>query len=965
VFFYFTALGRLGRALRIQSPPRRLSNMVPGGMLLSSPARMAHNNSPILIISSSPEFPSINDLVARPPKKPALRSGSNAAPIPENAIPSFTTAANLWRSARSDEETTDNPLGTQSCQTAPVPSRVSTTALEMPPEPAATQPLAAQAKQKRKPRATTKGKEARPSTFQPLETGSAVDPIGAEVVAAPEAKPARKRRTGKAAADGQTTLPKGKVTKPTARGKASVKRAEIASRHFSAEITLPDAAQPAAQSAAPKSIDNEPLELEMAPRRRIDWTPPPIDDHPRPVDSSSAIKEVSAPTTGRTQPHKDPRLSFKSLLDDYNHKVDGEQSREIVTPSVNLDVLGKRKLVQMVAAAAASVGGGKSKTPETSPTKTKLPKKKPRTITELATAAYRLPEESDTSASGGVQKDPLLDYFEAEKMGPADPTEAATAKTKKGAKKPAKPKVSKKKEDPRKQLLLSPTSAMKQVAGQDFVFGTASQLATEEDPELLRALHQAMLASNQPDDDPFCSSPVIAGFTMRRGAGNKLWAAGARDDDGGVRDLEILDLTGSPEIPRDYTLPPNPLEGSKHSQAHRQRIEIEIQSSDFDSPLSADPPPKSHFFATQAKVTESAQRTPPTASRKQHGIETDCTPETDFEPPPSNQEHNQLLVQSQSNSPAKPKEPEGPSRPKYELFTDAQLAREISSYGFKSVKKRTAMIALLDQCWASKTTATTSVGGMTIHATMATSSRQTAPASDVSAKSPTRPKGRPRKTSVPTGAVGAEAPQPVKRPRGRPKKDTAAVSPPKITKGKGKALAPVEVLPAPAAQQAQVPSPSTPRRRKAPAKEVLEIADSESDADPFGSSPMSSPEKMQDVLFSPSQSQMDVSITEDTEMSLVAMSPTVQQTTVFGYITKAVTTAPATKDPANPSWHEKMLMYDPVILEDLTAWLNAGQLDRVGYDGEVAPGDVKGWCESKSVCCLWRVNLHGKERKRF
>ncbi len=40
-------------------------------------------------------------------------------------------------------------------------------------------------------------------------------------------------------------------------------------------------------------------------------------------------------------------------------------------------------------------------------------------------------------------------------------------------------------------------------------------------------------------------------------------------------------------------------------------------------------------------------------------------------------------------------------------------------------------------------------------------------------------------------------------------------------------------------------------------------------------------------------------------------------------------------------------MYDPIILEDFTLWLNAGQLDQAGYDGEVAPGDVKKWCESK------------------
>lgn len=103
---------------------------------------------------------------------------------------------------------------------------------------------------------------------------------------------------------------------------------------------------------------------------------------------------------------------------------------------------------------------------------------------------------------------------------------------------------------------------------------------------------------------------------------------------------------------------------------------------------------------------------------------------------------------------------------------------------------------------------------------------------------------------------------------------------------------------------------------------------------------------------------------EDNELSLT-MAPDAKQEALFKRITEAVTSAPRSTDPAHPSWYEKMLLYDPIVLEDLTAWLNSGQLTRVGYDGEVNPGEVKKWCESKSVCCLWRVNLRGKERKRY
>lgn len=108
---------------------------------------------------------------------------------------------------------------------------------------------------------------------------------------------------------------------------------------------------------------------------------------------------------------------------------------------------------------------------------------------------------------------------------------------------------------------------------------------------------------------------------------------------------------------------------------------------------------------------------------------------------------------------------------------------------------------------------------------------------------------------------------------------------------------------------------------------------------------------------------MSVSMDEDTEIS-IALSPS-DQPTSFEYIKKAVTTVPRTTDPLQPSWHEKILMYDPIVVEDLAAWLNSGELTRVGYDDEVSSGEVKKWCESKSICCLWKVNLRGKERKRF
>ena len=79
-------------------------------------------------------------------------------------------------------------------------------------------------------------------------------------------------------------------------------------------------------------------------------------------------------------------------------------------------------------------------------------------------------------------------------------------------------------------------------------------------------------------------------------------------------------------------------------------------------------------------------------------------------------------------------------------------------------------------------------------------------------------------------------------------------------------------------------------------------------------------------------------------------------------IHQAIMTQPPTHSTTNPSWKEKMAMYDPIVLEELTAWLNTGGLDAVGIDTEVWPALVRDWCESKSVCFIWTTEGWRKKR---
>jgi len=81
---------------------------------------------------------------------------------------------------------------------------------------------------------------------------------------------------------------------------------------------------------------------------------------------------------------------------------------------------------------------------------------------------------------------------------------------------------------------------------------------------------------------------------------------------------------------------------------------------------------------------------------------------------------------------------------------------------------------------------------------------------------------------------------------------------------------------------------------------------------------------------------------------------------LFPRITDVVKSVP--RGPiGHPSWWEKMLMYDPIVIEDFTEWLKEQGVGVPKYkgderekDGELKGWMVQRWCDEKSVCCQWR-----------
>jgi hypothetical protein len=705
---------------------------------------------------------------------------------------------------------------------------------------------------------------------------------------------------------------------------------------------------------ARRQVDDEPLNLETATVRRVDWTPPAQKQEKQMQPSQASIlNDVSSSI-------KNEENVFGSLLEAYGcQDLAHTEAVTISGDDSDSSFLKKRKLIELL---PGNDTLPKPPAARDSPSKPKAPKKA-RTITELATAMYRVQAEEELPLPTTVVTE------ETQRTGVAeDDTGDNKGKGKgkgKGKAKPRKKPV--KKAKPPKTILLSPASALQHVAKQDFVFGTSSQLAREQSPTLLCDIQQAIKASMEhcgTDSINLLSSDPIEAPKKR----GMLWNAAARDIDGDLFNVELVDLAAdSPQLvhkmgdePFGYSRLDSPA-----MDTDKRKIPDSIEAS-FETLSDILPPP-----ARPQQVEIEDSESPSTSS--QISISSDMR-KSDHVPRKGREMaaaiHTTLVesvekasVVSESNAPSIPQ------RPSYELYTDAQLAREIRSYGFKQVKRRANMITLLDQCWKSKHPITlggigSAPGPSSIPGQIQTiTTRASAPA-----VSPKKPRGRPRKnspTATEASAPPASAQMPAespKKPRGRPKKIAAgsAEAKPARLKKTSKPLTKKASLATTSPTKRSI-SPSTPKRKKATPTVVFEIPDSMSEAESSGSaSPFSSPES----CSTPPAVDLSLSMEKDSEISLT-ISPNDDEAALFSKINEAITTAPRTMDPAQPSWHEKILLYDPIILEDLTSWLNSGQLTRVGHDNEVYPGQVKSWCESKSVCCLWKVNLRGKERKRY
>ncbi|EXJ61595.1 hypothetical protein A1O7_02023 [Cladophialophora yegresii CBS 114405] len=709
---------------------------------------------------------------------------------------------------------------------------------------------------------------------------------------------------------------------------------------------------------------SSPRPMEKAVPRRLDWTPVKSDEYTWETPESE---------------QQENRLS-NTLLDAYAYSASATSGPQVATKKVNGNGdQSKRKRIDLVMTTSTTPSSSVSQlrtgkeAKAGSRGKGRAPSKKALTITALATSAYC----DGQSKEGKLQ--PMMEYLASTQAAIGNDCESGIDVS---LKKFSKPKASSKKagsskKPPVKSRLVSPTSAMKMTLEQPFLFGPASQLARDESPTLMRDTMAALQQSEEILSDPFSpqrtqpfsiesTSPRVVRGTNRLVRRRNLWSAAGRDADNALLQVETVDMTDSPAV--------------------RQAL------AGKDALMQPDGPHHHHIgHADDGNTRSSVVRTPCTRSVGPvidiYEIETPGLrgPVVHSTNPPVRGMHTLRTVKGQHDDScaeaqpggAHPKPVDASPRPKavmpsYDGWSDPELKKQVAAYGFKSIRKREKMIELLERCWKSKHGVVQDSDGPDNPADTLSHGDFLSKVHDVSVR-PT-PK--------------------VKKPRAKRKSDSGDPTAPKEPKKRKKAASKTEE----GSKKEQAPRQRKKKTKVLSDEKIIDVddigetntkqaAEKHEDLAAASNQPEEIRVKVGQVMTSvptppPTLPKPEITISthgvEDAQPSAHSASnmdgaevpPAVltpkqtQPTDVMVQIHAAIHHHPATgsrssgsrNHQTSPTWREKILMYDPIVLEELTVWLNTEGFKAIGEDGEVSLVEVRNWCEQNGVCCLggWR-----------
>lgn len=451
--------------------------------------------------------------------------------------------------------------------------------------------------------------------------------------------------------------------------------------------------------------------------------------------------------------------------------------------------------------------------------------------------------------------------------------------------------------------VLAPGDAVDYLQDQDLIFGTCSQLEREDSPTMLRDMQKeicasknSMIENRKPSSTTRAGSGLYSHTTVSRFQTQRdLWSVAARDMDGSLAEIEVLDMVDITDVSE---LPPKP--NGELPDRSEKNDEDTVSQGESSRPI---------------EITDD------------FGVEVD------------------VRMEYLATSETKPEETayaasEIRPMPRFADWKDSDLSRQVRLYGFKPMKNRRKMIEVLERCWKAQHSSTRT--GV-----------QYAP-------------GKPDDGSTgKAGTIGSQMNKQSSKMDAAEKmrRESACL------KEKAKSSTALED------KLSHATDRSSQMLTKSSFAHMEEIEDSEDEVIPSPSqlqslykrhiseSRSSHPLPVSDTPSTPS-SRTRTNADSDTKPSPSDSATESSLPDLASQITKAVRLQPRSfsVDCKRPSWHEKILMYDPIILEDFATWLNIEGLGLVHEDREVSAEFVRQWCESNGICCGFRKNSRRSER---
>jgi hypothetical protein len=577
--------------------------------------------------------------------------------------------------------------------------------------------------------------------------------------------------------------------------------------------------------------------------------------------------------------------------------------------------------------------------------------KKPFSITRHVTAKYQLQQQQSNvpvmditseffTIPAGSEKKPQSPEMRVSKAAPRKPRAARTtgAQNKKASSKSKKHATKQKLTTSSVNKLLSPTGAASKLVGQDILFGTSSQLLNEGSPTYLRQLQHALRASEAgPDTSDHVVTSSRAGLRFSSAAlarsGGGLWSKAAANEKG--RDLFMQRaLSASPAV--------DDFQSDGAPQRDDDCFAVTQVTQPETTALVADEGEQSEWrdvddvsllFSTERPLEVSTQTSNENIDAGQGAVD----------------EIGWKLSGNASDRPV-----DNPTKLGHATHTSGGFISHCDTQHGEWFPRSSPLLPVSTLLETQPRAALSHTMQTDRSALRLMSTNRKITGSITENESPKKSKNSIAATKGIKSTKSAsrdQGPLPAKKPRGRPPKakQNNALGP-----GEGANLA--NTL-------STTPTKASPMAGDARKfwKDIDAIEDSEPDKTPplrrqRGRARRKPPALPELVSAEAANKRIDTALVSAKH----AHWPEIQAI-LFAQITVAIKANPPSKDVTKPSWNEKIALYDPIVIEDLTSWLHANGIRiMVGEREEEVKGwMVQKWCEEHSVTCLWREGLWG------